>query len=119
MCPVKAPSGYSCRQLATLFFLLGCVAAAFGQVSSLKISGIEIKHVGPATVSDDLIRANLRMKVGDPYIRPNVDDDVKNLYGTGLFYNIRVAESNSVDGVALTYLVQAKPRVTEIKFQGN
>jgi len=84
-----------------------------------KVTGIEIRHVGPATVSDDLIRANVRMKVGDPYIRPNVDDDVKNLYGTGLFYNIRVAESNTLDGIALTYLVQAKPRMTEIKFQGN
>ena len=122
MCPVKASSGNSCRRLATLFFLLGCVSASFAQdnpIPSFKVSGIEIKHVGPATVSDELIRANLRMKVGDPYIRPSVDDDVKNLYGTGLFYNIRVAESNSVEGIALTYLVQAKPRMTEIKFQWN
>jgi outer membrane protein insertion porin family len=101
------------------------VFASFGQgnslsaPSALKVTGIEIKHVGPATVSDELIRANLRLKVGDLYIRPSVDDDVKNLYNTGLFYNIRVAESNSVEGVALTYLVQAKPRMTEIKFTGN
>lgn len=122
MCPVKASSRPAHRQFATLFFFLGCVFAACGQEAppgSLKISGIEIKHVGPATVSDELIRANLRMKVGDPYIRPSVDDDVKNLYGTGLFYNIRVAESNSVDGVTVIYLVQAKPRMTELKFTGN
>ena len=125
MCPVKASSGHSCRQLITLFFLLGCVVAAFGQGKTLdepggqKVTAIEIKPVGPATVSDELIRANLRVKVGDPYIRPGIDDDIKNLYATGLFYNVRVAESNSVDGVALTYLVQAKPRLTEIKFTGN
>lgn len=123
-CPVEARWTHTCRQIAALFLLL-CATVAFGQgtplspASAQTITGIEIKHVGPATVSDELIRANLRMKVGDPYIRPNVDDDVKNLYTTGLFYNIRVAESNSVDGVGLTYLVQAKPRLTEIRFQGN
>jgi len=121
-CPVKASFGHSCRQFASILFLLGCAFASFGQdgpLSSTKVVGIQIRPVGPASVSDDLIRANIRMKVGDLYIRPNVDDDVKNLYSTGLFYNIRVSESNSVDGITLTYLVQAKPRLTEIKFQGN
>lgn len=89
------------------------------QVSSLKVSRIEIKHIGPATVSDELIRSNIRVKVGDPFVRFSVDDDVKNLYGTGLFYNIRVADEETADGVVLTYLVQAKPRLTDIKFEGN
>src|SRR5579862_7853745 len=48
-----------------------------------------------------------------------VDDDVRNLYATGLFYNVRVSIANAPDGVVLTYLVQANPRLTEIKFQGN
>ena len=109
----------ACRPVVAVIFLLVSLSGAFAQGSPTKITQIEIKHVGPATVSDDLIRANIRVKSGEPYLRTSVDDDVRNLYATGLFYTIRVAEENSVDGVALTYLVQAKPRVMEIKFQGN
>ena len=121
-CPDNGWGEGAWRRLATsstLLFLLAGILTSFGQGSSLKVSRIEIKHIGPATISDELIRANLRVKVGDLYLRPSVDDDVKNLYGTGLFYNIRVADENTPDGIALTYLVQAKPRLTEIKFQGN
>ena len=41
------------------------------------------------------------------------------LYATGFFYNIQVVADNTPDGVVLTYKVQGKPRLTEIKFQGN
>jgi len=102
-----------------LFVLLALAQNARGQPSSLKISKIEIKHLGPAGVSDELIRANIRVKVGDPYLRTAVDDDVRNLYATGLFYNIRVADETTLQGVVLTYVVQGNPRLTEIKFQGN
>ncbi|MEY2466342.1 MAG: outer membrane protein insertion porin family, partial [Verrucomicrobiota bacterium] len=44
---------------------------------------------------------------------------VRNLYGTGLFYNIRVGDELTPDGAVLTYVVQGKPRLTEIKFSGN
>lgn len=119
MCRVEQPAVSACRRLIALLGLLFFTAAALAQLDPVKVASIEIKPVGPATVSDELIRANIRVKVGDPYIRLNVDDDIKNLYATGLFYNIRVAEENTADGVALTYLVQAKPRLTDIRFQGN
>src|SRR5436309_8008927 len=99
--------------------LFALLTQAWGQPSSSKISRIDIKHVGPASVSDELIRANIRVKVGDPYLRTAVDDDVRNLYATGLFYNIRVADETTLQGVVLTYVVQGNPRLTEIKFQGN
>ncbi len=84
-----------------------------------KVAGIEIKFVGPQSVSEELIRSNIRVKPGDPYLRTAVDDDVRNLYSTGLFYNIQVSETTSTNGVTLTYIVQGKPRLVEIKFQGN
>ena len=83
------------------------------------MSKINIKHIGPPAASDELIRSNLRVKVGDPYLRAAVDDDVRNLYATGFFYNIQVTADDTPDGVVLTYKVQGKPRLTDIKFQGN
>ncbi len=84
-----------------------------------KVQQIKIEHVGPPAVSDELIRANIRVKVGDAYTKTGVDDDVRNLFGTGFFYNIRVSEAPADGGVNLTYVVQGKPLLTDIKFTGN
>jgi outer membrane protein insertion porin family len=111
--------------MKSLFRLCGLCALLVGfpvwaQTTSLKISRIIIKHVGPATVSDDLIRANIRVKPGDPYLPAAVDEDVQSLYATGLFYNVRVtAERGAGDTLTLTYVVQARPRLTAIELEGN
>jgi len=85
----------------------------------LKVTRIDIKHVGPAAVSDELIRANMRSKVGEPYHIITVDDDVRNLYRTGLFYNVQVSRDQVEGGVVLTYIVQPNPRLTDIRIEGN
>jgi outer membrane protein insertion porin family len=84
-----------------------------------KIEKIEIRHVGPPAASDELIRANIRVKVGDSYSRIGIDDDVRTLYSTGLFFNIRVVEERVAEGVNLIYVVQGKPVLTDIRFEGN
>src|SRR4051794_38418350 len=94
--------------------LLFCVTL-FAQ-TGLRISKVEIKNVGPAATSDALILSNIRVKQGDAYQRTRIDEDVKNLYATGYFYNIRIAQENTADGVKLTYILQGKPTLTEIKF---
>ncbi len=70
-------------------------------------------------MSDDLVRSNIRIKVGDPFRRAAVDDDVRSLYATGFFYNIQVTEATATNGVILSYVVQGHPKLKEIKFQGN
>jgi outer membrane protein insertion porin family len=85
-----------------------------------KVRKIEIRHVGPPAASDDLIKANIRVKVGDTYIRTGADDDVRVLYSTGLFYNIAVTEERvTAAEVDLIYVVQGKPTLTDIRFEGN
>ena len=80
---------------------------------------IVITNIGPQTVSDSLVRANMRVKEGDPYVRANVDDDVRNLYATGFFSDIRVADEVTPDGVDLHYYLRSKLKLTEINFVGN
>src|SRR4051794_11322114 len=110
-------------RLCGVLLLLALLPNAQAQ-SYIKITRIEIKHIGPPAVSDDLIRSNIRVKPGETFnsalaLQSAVDDDVRNLYATGLFYNIRVAQEMGSDGVVLTYAVQGNPRLTEIKFHGN
>jgi outer membrane protein insertion porin family len=119
-CPTeRATSGYWVRLCFGFFLLLVLVSPAPSQLASPKVARVEVKHVGPRAVSDDLVRANIRVKPGDSYLRAAVDDDVRNLYATGFFYNLQVTESITPEGVVLTYVVQGKPRLTEIRFQGN
>lgn len=106
-------------RLCGLFLFLLWLPAALGQDSSLKVAKIQIQHIGPAQVSDALIRSNIRLKVGEPYLPAAVDDDVRSLYATGLFYNIRVTDEQTSEGIVVTYIVQANPRITDIKFEGN
>src|SRR5262245_56323045 len=110
-------------RLCQLLLLLALLPNAQAQ-SYIKIARIDVKHVGPPAVSDDLIRSNIRVKPGDTFnavlaLQSSLDDDVRNLYATGLFYNIRVAQELGTDGVVLTYAVQGNPRLTEVKFHGN
>lgn len=101
--------------LLCLLFSLSTVVAQ----TPPTVSKIEIKHIGPPSVSDALIHSNIRVKQGDPYQRASIDDDVRNLYTTGYFNNIRVSEDRTPEGIKLTYIVQGKLLLTDIKFSGN
>lgn len=118
-CPRLAVHAAAAFQLVLLLAFLCLPPAAHAQFSGPKITKIEIRHRGPVTVSDDLIRANIRVKVGDPYLVAAVDDDVRNLYGTGFFYNIQIAREEGASGFTLVYVLQEKPRLMELKFRGN
>src|SRR5690349_9529655 len=95
----RVSSAATAPLIVSFLFSLALLQPAFAQFSSLKTSRIDIKHVGPSTVSDDLIRSHIRVKVGDSYLPPAVDDDVKSLYGTGFFYNIQVARKEENGGL--------------------
>ncbi len=93
--------------------------AQTAMLPSVDVARIQIKHVGPAATGDNYIKAQIRLKPGDPYTPSATDDDIRNLYSTGLFYNIQITEEMEPGGVVLTYILQGKPRLTEITIQGN
>src|SRR5690242_13535331 len=91
------------------FILVLCwlVSVSYGQVGQT-IQNIEIRHVGPPAASESLIRANIRVKPGDTYVRTSVDDDVRSLYSTGYFRQIQVAYEPADKGINLIYVLQGK-----------
>ena len=100
--------------------LLGCATGAFGQTMGPKIDRVDVKYIGPASVSEAFVRANIKLRPGATYFPGLTEDDVHSLYGTGQFYNIRVAVDAADDGgVVLTYYIQVRPRITEIRIEGN
>lgn len=106
-------------RLCGLFLVLVSLPAR-AQFSPLKVAKVEIKHVERVpSVSDDLIRGNIRVKPGDPYLRAAVDDDVRSLYATGQFLDIRITTDETPEGVVVTYVLEGNPKLVDIIFQGN
>jgi outer membrane protein insertion porin family len=107
-------------RLFGVWLLFGCAPVAWSQMAGTKIDRVDIKYAGPATVSEQFIRSHIRTKAGDIYRANVTQDDIKSLYATEQFYNIRVSLDQADDGgVVLTYVVQANPRLTDIKIEGN
>lgn len=111
------------RLLPVLLLWLGFGGAAFAQGLPLgmgpRVSSLELRFVGPKEVNEQLVRANISVQVGDVFSPTMVDQDVRSLYAMGLFLNIRVSQEFTRDGIALTYILQARPKLTEISFSGN
>jgi outer membrane protein insertion porin family len=103
--------------LGALLLLLPLGARA--QLQGPIIHKISIQHVGPPAVSDAFILANIRSKVGEHLFHATVEQDEASLYATGFFFNVQVAQTNVPEGVDLTYEVQGKPIVTDIRIIGN
>ncbi len=103
-----------------LGLLLGCAQMASAQTSGPKVDRLDIKYVGPTNVSPQFIRSNIRLKAGDIYTPALTENDVHLLYGTGQFYNVRVSVDQEDDGgVIVSYIVQARLRITDVKIEGN
>jgi outer membrane protein insertion porin family len=112
------------RALLLFLALLASLLPAQAQLGPVKIARIEIKHRGPQTVSDELIRSHVRVKAGDTFssgvaLAAATDDDIRSLYATGFFYNIQLTQTPDPEGTVVTYIVQGNPRIIAIKFQGN
>jgi len=107
-------------RLFGVWLLFGCASAVWAQPTGPKIDRVDVKFVGPASVSEQFVRSNIRLKAGGIYFPAATQDDIQALYATGQFYNIRVtADPGDGGGVRLTYLVQVRPRLTDIKIEGN
>ena len=79
-----------------------------------KIARVDIKHIGQFSISEEIIRANIRSRAGDVYRAVTVDDDIRSLYSTQHFYDVRVTKDRAEDGgIIITFVIQPNPRLTE------
>jgi len=100
-------------------WLAALLPSASAQLIGPTVTKISIRYVGPQNVSDDFIRANIRVKVGEPFTRVQADQDTEALYQTGYFFKIQITADDNAGGVEVTYVVQGKPILTDIKIVGN
>lgn len=85
----------------------------------LIVRSLEVRFAGPKTTSESVILANLRTKVGEPFTQTNSDDDVRALYATGFFSNVRILQERVPDGLKVIVVVVGKSKLKEVLFEGN
>ena len=82
------------------------------------IRAIDVQYSGPATVAKDRILAQMRTAVGQPYSDSTVEDDIRNLYKTGIVQNVRIFAQPEGDGVKVIVAVQTRPVIQELVIDG-
>ena len=111
--------------LALCFLLAGpgvaprALAQAALAPSGAIVRQIEVQYVGRATVTRERILANMRTAVGQPFNQTAVEEDIRNLYGTGEVSNVRIFSEPTAGGVKVIVIVATKSIIKEVVFEGN
>lgn len=83
------------------------------------VRDIEVQYAGPASISRERVLGNMRTRVGQPFNQQAVEDDIRNLYGTGDVTNVRIFSEPEGDGVRVIVVVQTRAVVREITISGT
>ncbi|MCM8778801.1 MAG: outer membrane protein assembly factor BamA [Candidatus Omnitrophica bacterium] len=81
------------------------------------ISSIQI--VGNVTVSSSTILSKIKSKAGQTFSQKELDEDLKRLYATGYFSDIKIDLRETSEGVMVIFNVQERPVIESISFEGN
>ena len=103
--------------LIPVFLMAGHWREAPAQTPATKVASVDIR--GNKKIELPAIEGRLTLKPGDPYTPENVRGQIKILYETGYFEDVQVETESAAGGIALTFVVQEKPFITEIVFDGN
>ena len=90
---------------------------AAAQTAESKVKSIEIR--GNKRIELPAIIGRLTLRVEDPYVPEVVRGQVKILYESGWFEDVQVETEPAPGGMAIVYVVQEKPFITEIVYDGN
>ncbi|MEW5894285.1 MAG: outer membrane protein assembly factor BamA [Candidatus Omnitrophota bacterium] len=88
---------------------------SIGSVSEHKsVTAVEVK--GNRTVSLSNILAKIKTRVGQEYMQNVISDDLKRLYNTGFFSDVRVDREDFDNGFRVIFYVEEKPVIEKISF---
>ncbi len=93
-------------------------AARDPRLTGPKVTEIVIDYIGPKSVSESVILSNMRTAVGQVYSDLIIEEDVRNLFRTGLFTNLRIFSEPQRGGVRVRVIVQPRPLVRQVTFAG-
>lgn len=79
----------------------------------------EVEVSGNQIVSTNTILSKIRSQKGGPLVQETINEDVKRLYASGFFQDIKMEVEETTGGYRLLVRVLEKPVVREIVIEGN
>jgi outer membrane protein insertion porin family len=109
------------RTLSVLVCFVLAISAALGVAQEFAPEGViaELVIFGNERVEEAVIRNEIMSKVGNPFSRDLVREDVEAVYRLGYFRDVQVDVAETREGVILTFVVIEKPFVADIIISGN
>ena len=101
---------------ALIMVFLVFTSVLFAEEAPL-VTFIEIK--GNKKIEEDTIRTKIKSRVNEPFSYEIVQKDIKTLYATGYFDDVRAEVETFEGGIKLILIFKEKPTITSIDFQGN
>jgi outer membrane protein insertion porin family len=103
--------------IAVLLVLPGFVRAQEKATAVKNVTAIAIK--GNKSISEAVIFSKLKTKIGSPYQENVVSDDLKRLYLTGYFADVKIDTEDYKDGVKVIITVKERPIIDKLSFSGK
>ncbi|HEY1122607.1 MAG TPA: outer membrane protein assembly factor BamA [Haloferula sp.] len=106
--------------MAALFFLGFAASPAKAQdIEGKNVSEVAIRFTGPAAVDEARLRSHISTRAGEGYRSEKVDNDIKELYGSGLVNDVRVLAEPSGEAVKVIFDVTTRGQIVAVGFAGN
>ena len=97
------------------FFLLGLASVAVAQ-NSQTIEKIDID--GNRRIPKDTIKSHIFSREGDVYDEAALQRDLRSVWNTGYFDDVRVEREQTAKGWTITIFVREKPTIRSIEYHG-
>lgn len=81
------------------------------------VTAIEVK--GVKRIEEGSVKAKISQKIGEPLSDEKTSDDIKAIFKMGYFDDVKVDMEPYEGGLKLIYLVEEKPTIIKVDFQGN
>ncbi|MFC1576364.1 outer membrane protein assembly factor BamA [Candidatus Omnitrophota bacterium] len=103
--------------IAVAFF---CIFGSLSEAqSSRKMTVAEVKVEGNNAISSPTIISKIRTQPGTTFAQEVINDDIKRLYALGYFTDVSFDAEETDKGIVVTVIVEEKPVIQEIIFEGN
>ncbi|MGO9013354.1 MAG: outer membrane protein assembly factor BamA [Dissulfurispiraceae bacterium] len=81
------------------------------------VTAIEVK--GVKRIEEGSVKAKISQKIGEPLSDEKTSDDIKAIFKMGYFDDVKVNMEPFEGGLKLIYMVEEKPTIIKVDFQGN
>ncbi len=105
------------HKFALFSFIIFCWLGSSFETYALDIQSISVR--GNTLLPESTILQQIESRVGGLYKPELISKDIQHIYDLGLFLGVDVDVQERDGGISLSFLVEERPIISKIEFQGN